>query len=75
LKYKAESAGVLIREVNPAYTSQICNSCGVIKKLKLSDRVYVCDDCGFVIDRDVNAALNIMDRGCSESSKYQCISN
>ncbi len=67
LRYKAESAGVSLREVNPAYTSQICNSCGVIKKLSLSDRVYACDDCGFIIDRDVNAALNIMDKGCSES--------
>lgn len=44
-------------------SSKLCNCCGNIKKdLKLSDRIYKCD-CGYVSDRDYNAALNIRDEG------------
>ena len=40
----------------------MCSRCGHInKKLKLSDRVFTCSNCGLVIDRDYNAALNIRD--------------
>ncbi|MBC3805658.1 transposase, partial [Acetobacterium fimetarium] len=40
--------------------SKTCSSCGCIKSdLKLSDRVYICPDCGFEIDRDLNAAINL----------------
>jgi len=43
-------------------SSKKCSRCGNIKKdLKLSDRIYVCDNCGLVIDRDYNASLNIRD--------------
>ena len=43
-------------------SSKKCSRCGSIKKaLKLSDRIYVCDNCGLVIDRDYNASLNIRD--------------
>lgn len=43
-------------------SSKKCSRCGSIKKnLKLSDRVYVCDKCGLVIDRDFNASINIRD--------------
>lgn len=43
-------------------SSKKCSRCGSIKRnLKLSDRVYVCDNCGLVIDRDYNASLNIRD--------------
>ena len=45
-------------------SSKTCNHCGYVKKdLKLSDRIWVCPDCGTVIDRDVNAAKNILDEG------------
>jgi len=38
----------------------MCSGCGNIKKdLKLSDRIYHCDICGLILDRDVNAASNI----------------
>lgn len=44
-------------------SSKLCNCCGNIKKdLKLSDRIYKCD-CGYISDRDYNAALNIRDEG------------
>ena len=48
--------------VNPAYTSQECSSCGAIVKKSLSTRTHVCQ-CGCRLDRDENAALNILSEG------------
>ena len=48
--------------VNPAYTSLICSSCSVIVKKSLSTRTHICQ-CGCVLDRDENAALNILKKG------------
>jgi putative transposase len=48
--------------VNPQYTSQECSSCGEIVKKTLSTRTHVCK-CGCVMDRDENAARNILSRG------------
>jgi putative transposase len=45
--------------VNPAYTSQECSSCGTVVKKSLSTRTHACQ-CGCVLDRDHNAALNIL---------------
>ena len=59
LSYKAESAGTKLIKVNPKNTSQICSNCGHIVKKTLSDRVHECPNCGFVADRDYNAAVNI----------------
>ncbi len=64
IKYKAENAGVLVTEVNPANTSRTCSQCGNIKKeLTLKDRTYHCEACGFTMDRDQNAAINIRRAG------------
>jgi putative transposase len=63
LKYKAEDAGRRVIEVNPAYTSQMCSNCWTLKKLELSDRIYNCGSCGLVLDRDLNAAKNILRLG------------
>ena len=60
LAYKAEEAGTQVVTVNPAYTSQACSGCGVVVKKDLSVRVHVCPDCGLTLDRDVNAARNIL---------------
>ena len=62
LKTKCNELGIELRVVDRWYpSSRICHCCGVIKKdLKLSDRIYHCD-CGYVEDRDVNAALNLRD--------------
>ena len=47
-------------------SSKTCSECGSIKKqLKLSDREYVCEECGCVIDRDYNASINLMKYGQS----------
>jgi putative transposase len=58
--YKAEDAGRLmgVVKVSPKYTSQICSSCGTVKKKELSERWHRCE-CGCELDRDVNAAINI----------------
>lgn len=63
LIYKAEEAGRSVVLVNPAYTSQICSRCGSRKKLKLTERTYSCEKCNLEIDRDENAAINILRLG------------
>ena len=62
MKYKCEWNGIEFIQVDRFYpSSKTCSNCGTIKKdLKLSDRTFVCPDCGFTIDRDYNAALNLM---------------
>jgi IS605 OrfB family transposase len=60
LHYKAEEAGVKVVAVNPRNTSQACSGCGVIVAKDLSVRVHVCPECGLTLDRDVNAARNIL---------------
>jgi putative transposase len=57
-QYKAASAGTSVVLVNPRYTSQICSSCGTVKKKQLSERWHSCE-CGCELDRDHNAAINI----------------
>jgi len=59
LAYKAESAGTKLVKVDPRNTSQICSNCGSIVKKSISERVHECPYCGFVADRDYNAAVNI----------------
>jgi putative transposase len=64
LSYKAAWAGRKYVAVNPAYTSQDCSSCGHRKTdLSLADRTYTCSCCGLVLDRDLNASLNILALG------------
>jgi len=60
--YKAEWAGKKVMFVNPKNTSQICSNCGIIVKKDLSVRIHNCI-CGLSIDRDLNAAINILNRG------------
>ena len=62
MKYKCEWNGIEFIQVDRFYpSSKTCSFCGNIKKdLKLSDRKYVCSECGFTIDRDLNAAINLM---------------
>ena len=60
LSYKAANAGRQVVAVPPAYTSQICSGCGSIVQKKLSERWHNCPYCGLSIQRDVNAAINIL---------------
>ena len=65
LEYKANWYGRKLIFVDRFYpSSKTCNHCGYVnKKLKLSDRQWICPDCGKIIERDYNAALNIRDEG------------
>ena len=62
LKHKAESAGAEVVEVDPRGTSQQCSGCGETVKKDLSVRVHRCPHCKLVLDRDENAARNILNR-------------
>lgn len=63
LQYKCSWNGIELRQVSRWYpSSKICHGCGNIKKdLQLSDRVYICKECGHVADRDYQASLNLRD--------------
>jgi putative transposase len=60
LQYKAEEAGTEVVAVNPRNTSQQCSGCGAVVEKKLSVRVHACPHCGLTLNRDVNAARNIL---------------
>ena len=62
LTQKAESAARTVIAVDPAYTSQDCSRCGFRVRKKLSDRVHVCSNCGLNMDRDENAAVNMLSK-------------
>ena len=61
ITYKCQKYGISLVEVPMFYpSSKTCSCCGNVKHdLKLSDRVYRCEECGLVIDRDFNASLNL----------------
>jgi putative transposase len=61
MKYKCETFGIKFVQADKFYpSSKLCSCCGNVKKdLKLSDRVYRCDACGYVADRDFNASINL----------------
>ena len=63
LTVKCNQRGIQLRVVDRWYpSSRLCHKCGHIKKdLKLSDRVYICSECGYQADRDYNASLNLRD--------------
>ena len=63
LACKAEEAGRLVVRVAPHGTSQDCSGCGVKVPKDLSIRIHRCDTCGLVMDRDLNAAMNILRLG------------
>ncbi|HEX4207282.1 MAG TPA: transposase, partial [Ktedonobacteraceae bacterium] len=67
LSAKAASAGHEVIRVNPRFTSQKCYQCGEIVQKSLSVRTHLCPFCGYVADRDVNAARNILQAGAPPS--------
>ena len=58
---KCKERNIELRIVDTFYpSSKLCSCCGSIKKdLKLNDRIYKCENCGFKIDRDLNASINL----------------
>ena len=68
VEYKSKWYGRTFHKVNTFFpSSKTCNYCGNNNKdLTLSDRTWVCTSCGKVLDRDINAAFNIRDRGIKD---------
>ncbi|MBE0674836.1 MAG: IS200/IS605 family element transposase accessory protein TnpB [Bacteroidales bacterium] len=65
LEYKVEKTGARFVAVNPHNTTQMCSGCGEIVRKELKNRTHECTECGLVLDRDVNAARNILRLGLS----------
>lgn len=61
IEYKAEWCGIEVVFADRFYpSSKTCSRCGTVRnELSLSERTFVCYDCGFTIDRDLNAARNL----------------
>lgn len=57
--YKSEWAGKTVAFAEANGTSQECSNCGAIVRKSLAVRVHKCSTCGLILDRDVNAAINI----------------
>ena len=68
LQWQCKKRGKIFHQVDRWYpSSKICNYCGYIKKeLKLSEREWICPNCGSIIDRDYNASLNILQQGLKD---------
>ena len=60
VRYDGGLHGIPIVAVSPHYTTQDCSGCGERVKKTLSMRTHICPHCGLVLDRDWNAALNIL---------------
>jgi len=71
LEVKAGNAGHQMIRVNPRFTSQKCYTCGEIVQKSLSVRTHLCPFCGYITDRDVNAAQNILKRGVELGHSFQ----
>ena len=69
LEYKCDHAGIVFEEINEAYSTQVCSSCGSIPvsspkgRADLRIREWTCSECGAEHDRDINAAKNILAAG------------
>jgi len=68
--YKAEKIGKRIKQISEVNTTKECNYCGNLQEMPLSERVYNCENCGIVIDRDVNSSINIMKRYLSQNALW-----
>ena len=71
LKYFGEKYGRVTVAVPPHYTSQNCSNCGKTVKKSLSVRTHHCPHCGYIEDRDVNAAKNILQRGLATQGHWE----
>jgi putative transposase len=75
IEYKAQWYGIEVAIVDRFFpSSKTCSRCGVIKSdLTLSDRTFICSDCGFTLDRDMNAALNLAAFGQNRQTGGDCL--
>lgn len=75
LVYKAEDAGKLVIKVDPRGTTQDCSRCATTIPKGLRAREHVCPQCGLQIDRDLNAALNVLARGLGLNGKHSPVTD
>jgi putative transposase len=71
VEYFGKVFGKVTIAVPPQYTSQNCSTCGALVKKSLSERTHQCSHCGTVLDRDHNAALNILAIGLNRVGHTQ----
>jgi putative transposase len=73
LEYKASWNGGSVVKAGRFYPStKTCSACGMVKdEMSLSERTYHCDGCGLVLDRDVNAARNLLSLSSASSARFQ----
>lgn len=69
IQYKAADTGTEVVFVKPMGTSQLCSRCGAYVEKEESERIHRCPSCGFVEDRDINAAVNILQLGLRLQTK------
>jgi putative transposase len=62
LRYKAQLYGKQFFTISERNTTKQCSQCNSIKPMKLTERIYTCDKCGFELDRDKNSSVNIYKR-------------
>jgi putative transposase len=71
VKYYAAMHDIPLIAVAPQYTSQECSECGTLVKKSLSVHTHICTGCGVVLDRDQNAALNILNKALERTLRHR----
>ncbi|WAM36223.1 RNA-guided endonuclease InsQ/TnpB family protein [Caldicellulosiruptor acetigenus] len=76
LEAKCHFYGIWYVEVDESYTSQMCSRCGIVKKDNRKHRgLYVCSECGYVANADINGSINILRKVAGESALKQIVSS
>jgi putative transposase len=70
VRYYADLHAIPVVVVPAQYTSQACSACGTLVKKSLSVRTHICTGCGVVLDRDHNAALNMLQRAFDRTAGH-----
>lgn len=69
VSYKAEYAGKRVELVDPRGTTQTCSRCGTTVRKSLCERMHECPNCGLLLSRDFNAAINILNRSVAGGTR------
>ena len=69
LSYKAENAGAQVVQVDARHTSQVCSGCGCLVAKSLGIRWHDCPECGLSLQRDLNAARNVLSRASGRTDR------
>jgi putative transposase len=72
IEYKARWEGIPVLYVDARNTSKTCSQCGCLNRLYPSDRFLQCEQCHAIIDRHVNASINILKRACETNQNRIC---